>query len=135
MGFFEYDLLYVAERRIRQMLVHEGIVIDEFYYCPHHPQGIIREYSKSCNCRKPAAGLLKTAAAEHSIDLSRSWMIGDILNDVEAGNTAGCKTILINNGNETDWQVRPSRIPDCIVPDINSAADYILEVSSYCAKT
>jgi histidinol phosphatase-like enzyme len=50
--------------------------------------------------------MLFNAAAEHDISLENSWMIGDILNDVEAGNRAGCKTVLIDNGNETEWVER-----------------------------
>ena len=53
-------------------------------------------------------------------------MIGDILHDVEAGHAAGCKAILINNGNETEWELNTARIPDAIVDDIDGAAWYIL---------
>ncbi|MEC4819406.1 MAG: HAD hydrolase-like protein [Scytonema sp. PMC 1069.18] len=52
----------------------------------------------ACECRKPAPGLLLRAACEQNIDLHSSWFIGDILNDVEAGHRAGCKTVLIDNG-------------------------------------
>jgi D-glycero-D-manno-heptose 1,7-bisphosphate phosphatase len=55
--------------------------------------------------------MLLKAAAEHDIDLEVSWMIGDILHDVEAGNRAGCRTILFNNGNETEWVISPIRQP------------------------
>jgi D-glycero-D-manno-heptose 1,7-bisphosphate phosphatase len=53
-------------------------------------------------------------------------MIGDILNDVEAGNRAGCRTILINNGNETVWKSGPFRRPGYIVSTLPDAATYIL---------
>ena len=130
-GFFDYDLLFIAERKIRELLAAHDIQIDEFYYCPHHPQGILAEYRKSCTCRKPAAGMIRTAAEEHNVDLSASWMIGDILNDVEAGNAAGCKTILIDNGNETEWKMTRKRVPDCMVTDIDAAAAYILDMHSW----
>ena len=71
------------------------------------------------------------AADQHGIDLSRSWMLGDILDDVEAGNRSGCKTVLINNGHETEWKLNDKRVPDFIAAHINQAADYILEVTSY----
>ena len=72
-----------------------GATIDAFYYCPHHP-----EYGeeRSCRCRKPAPGMLLRAAADMSIDLSRSWMIGDKLIDVEAGHAANLATILVLTG-------------------------------------
>ncbi|HKG08318.1 MAG TPA: HAD-IIIA family hydrolase, partial [Pedobacter sp.] len=77
MGFFDYDELFLAERKICGLLDSEGIVLSGFYYCPHHPQGAIEEYRKKCKCRKPASGLLTSAALKHDLDLSSSWMIGD----------------------------------------------------------
>ena len=53
-------------------------------------------------------------------------MIGDILNDIEAGNMAGCKTILINNGNETEWELRQKRMPAYEVDNLQQAAEIIL---------
>jgi D-glycero-D-manno-heptose 1,7-bisphosphate phosphatase len=53
-----------------------------------------------CPCRKPQPGMLLEVAAARDIDLSRSWMIGDILDDVEAGNRAGCQTVLVDLGTE-----------------------------------
>ena len=123
--FHEHALVFV-ERKINALLQAEGLSLNAFYYCPHHPAGVVEVYKKKCDCRKPAPGLILKAAKDHAIDLSRSWMIGDILNDVEAGNRAGCKTVLINNGNETEWRMNDLRTPDCMVADINHAADYIL---------
>jgi D-glycero-D-manno-heptose 1,7-bisphosphate phosphatase len=75
--------------------------------------------------------MLIKAAAELNIDLSASWMIGDILNDVEAGNRAGCRTVLINNGNETEWLAGTMRTPTCTCNNINQAADHILTAHWY----
>jgi len=69
----------------------EGIRFDGFYICPHHP-----DYGSSCECRKPAHGLLLRAADELQLDLSSSWMIGDKARDVEAGRRAGCRTALVS---------------------------------------
>ncbi len=68
-----------------------------------------------------AAGLLLDAAGQHGIDLRRSWMVGDILDDVEAGRRAGCRTVLIDNGNETEWAVSRLRVPDYCAPDLGVA--------------
>lgn len=70
--------------------------------------------------------MLLQAAQMHNIDLESSWMIGDILDDVEAGNRAGCSTILLNNGHETIWQQGPERTPHFIVNNLNEAATIIL---------
>jgi len=126
MGMFEPSALWRVEFKLRGLMAKEGLHLGGFYYCPHHPQGSLAAYRVNCNCRKPAPGLILSAAADYGLDLSQSWMIGDILNDVEAGHHAGCRSIMIDNGNETEWDLTTKRIPDAMVKNINQAADYIL---------
>ncbi|AFY87695.1 MAG: Histidine biosynthesis bifunctional protein HisB [Chroococcidiopsis cubana SAG 39.79] len=125
-GYFPESALINVEKHLRQLLATAGVSLASFYYCPHHPQGVITEFAIDCDCRKPNPGLLKKAAKEHSIKLDRSWMIGDILNDIEAGNIAGCRTILIDNGNENEWQISRSRLPNFIVNNLREAAAVIM---------
>ncbi len=125
-GYFKEKELKGVQKEIERLLGKEGIPLDGFYYCPHHPEGKIKKYAISCSCRKPAPGMLVKAAMALDINLSQSWMIGDILDDVEAGNRAGCKTILIDNGHETEWEMAEKRIPDLIARSINDAAKLIL---------
>ena len=66
--------------------------------------------------------MLHQAAAEHGISLPESWMIGDILDDIEAGHRAGCRSVLIDNGNETEWKSSPLRRPDLTVANLYDAA-------------
>jgi D-glycero-D-manno-heptose 1,7-bisphosphate phosphatase len=127
-GFFPESELKAVEKRLEALLAALDVHLDGFYYCPHHPDGLA-PLNIECNCRKPKSGLLLTAAEDKQIDLSASWMIGDILNDVEAGNTAGCRTVLIDNGNETEWIMDDNRKPDLTVNNINEAAAYILQLS------
>jgi D-glycero-D-manno-heptose 1,7-bisphosphate phosphatase len=126
-GYFQEEALIAVEQRIKIMLAKKGIRLNGFYYCPHHPEGVVPLYRKNCDCRKPQAGLLLKAVEELNIDLATSWMIGDILNDVEAGNRAGCKSILIDNGNETECVMNGRRQPTARVKDINEAAEFILK--------
>lgn len=126
-GIFPESDLAPMFAHLRQMLAAEGAMIDAWYFCPHHSDGVVAEYAFSCNCRKPLPGMLQRASREHDIDLAASWMIGDILHDVECGRRAGCRTILIDNGNETEWLASPLRIPDFIVPDMLAAAAMICE--------
>ena len=124
-GYFkEMDLEHVWNK-ISALLQRHEISIDAFYYCPHEPNGIIEHYAVECDCRKPLPGMILKAASQLKIDLSQSWMIGDILNDVEAGNRAGCSTILIDNGNETEWQMSEERTPAFIAGNILEAAVHI----------
>jgi D,D-heptose 1,7-bisphosphate phosphatase len=119
--FCEAAMEPVADR-LRDLLFREQLTLDGLYYCPHHPDGSVPAYALDCHCRKPMPGLLLKAAHEHGIDLRSSWMIGDILHDVEAGNRAGCRTVLLDNGNETEWRLGPRRIPTRMAPDLYTAA-------------
>jgi D-glycero-D-manno-heptose 1,7-bisphosphate phosphatase len=125
-GYFPEEALRELEANLKEQLAALGVTLDDFYYCPHHPNGIIPAYARPCNCRKPKPGMLLQAAAKFNIEFSRSWMIGDILNDVEAGVVAGCKTILIDNGHETEWALTENRIPTAIACNWLEAATIIL---------
>ncbi len=126
-GYFEEHNLAGVEVRLGQLLKDQGIQLNDFYYCPHHPEGKVKEYAKDCDCRKPKPGMILKAAAKFNISLGDSWMIGDILNDIEAGNRAGCKTVLIDSGNETEWELSKIRTPTHKVETINEAALHILK--------
>ncbi len=126
-GYFGEEDLVAVRERLRQLLAEACVALDGFYYCPHHPQGRVAEYAIACACRKPAPGLLMRAAREQGLVLEQSWMIGDILDDVEAGRRAGCQTILIDNGNETEWVMSRLREPGYVARDLRQAAQLILE--------
>ncbi len=125
-GFFPESALRGVEDRLRELLADAGIPLAGFYYCPHHPQGRVAEFAGTCRCRKPAPGLLLWAARELNLDLGGSWMVGDILDDVQAGRAAGCRAVLIDNGHETEWVMTPGRNPDLVAADLAEAARRIL---------
>jgi D-glycero-D-manno-heptose 1,7-bisphosphate phosphatase len=125
-GYFKEDALAKVGAKLQEELQKDGVQLDALYFCPHHPQGIVKDYAVTCDCRKPKPGMLLGAAEKFDIDLSQSWMIGDILHDVEAGNSAGCRTILIDNGNETEWNLNAQRQPSMVVDNISEAISFIL---------
>ncbi len=125
-GFFEEQDLHAVRQRLEELLSPAGIVLTDFYYCPHHPQGTVSKYAVDCYCRKPQPGMLYRAAREHDLRLADSWMVGDILHDMEAGNRAGCKTILIDNHHETEWKLNTLRCPKFIAKNLEEAARVIL---------
>jgi D-inositol-3-phosphate glycosyltransferase len=96
-----------------------GVRLAGFHVCPHAPGP---DGAPHCLCRKPAPGLLRRAAAAHGLDLRRSWMVGDILDDVEAGRRAGCRSVLLDVGNETQWRASPLRVPHHRCTDLWEAA-------------
>lgn len=124
-GYFGREEVENLHRYFAAVFDSIGTPLSGFYYCPHHPDAPLGEFSIECDCRKPKPGMLREAARRLDIDLSESWMIGDILNDVEAGKSAGCKTILIDNGNETEWVLTPEREPDFTATDLKQAANII----------
>jgi histidinol-phosphate phosphatase family protein len=128
-GLFPERALADVEASLRCRLAAFGVPLAGFYYCPHHPQGSADGYAITCRCRKPAPGMLRRAAVDLGIDLSKSWMLGDILDDIEAGRRAGCRTVLIDNGNETEWRRGRRRRPHHRAADLADAARFILSAA------
>lgn len=128
-GYFYEEQVHLLIHRFTELFQSLGVQLQGFYYCPHHPEGKA-PYNVNCECRKPKPGMILQAAEEHSIDLSRSWFIGDILHDVEAGRRAGCRTILLDNGNETEWELSRNRLPHHIVENLGDAARIIAGLES-----
>jgi D,D-heptose 1,7-bisphosphate phosphatase len=125
-GRYKEDDLLPVEAHLQQELAKAGIPLAGFYYCPHHPDGKLSRYTTACFCRMPSPGLLFRAARELGLNLAKSWIIGDILNDIEAGRRADCRTILINNGNETEWKLSVLRQPHHKVKNLLEAAEVIV---------
>jgi D-glycero-D-manno-heptose 1,7-bisphosphate phosphatase len=128
-GIFEAPALHAVEARLRTLLGAAGVPLAGFYFCPHHPGGAVEQYAVSCECRKPAPGLLLRAAADLGINVRRSWLVGDILHDIEAGRRAGCRTILLDVGHETEWEITPTRTPDATAANLDDAARLILRAN------
>jgi D-glycero-D-manno-heptose 1,7-bisphosphate phosphatase len=125
-GLFAETALQGVKQRLLDLLAACGVTLDGFYYCPHLPDAAIRTYAKDCDCRKPKAGMLTSAARELEIDLTRSWMVGDILADSEAGKRAGCHTVLIEKPDDPQRNFTQSNAPDFIVAHWQTAGHIIL---------
>ncbi|MEI7463195.1 MAG: HAD-IIIA family hydrolase [Candidatus Taylorbacteria bacterium] len=110
---------------LQKMIEDRGIIITEYYYCYHHPLGIVPEYSGECDCRKPKPFFINKAKEDYDIDLSQSWMIGDQDSDVEFGKAAGVKTIMIRN--EHSRKKRGSSSPDYSVDNLSESINLILK--------
>ncbi len=126
LGRFPESALVGVRARLEELVAGAGVPLAGFYYCPHHPAGRLPDYTRVCLCRKPQPGLIRRAAQDHAIDLAGSWFMGDILDDVEAGRRAGCRTVLIDNGHETQWQRSPLRWPHCVATNLENAALQII---------
>jgi D,D-heptose 1,7-bisphosphate phosphatase len=129
-GYFTEQDLEGVRDHLAGVLADVGLSLDGFYYCPHLPEAPLETYAVDCDCRKPKAGLLRRAAIEQNINLARSWFVGDILNDVAAGRSVGCRTILLDNGGETEWDLSPGRLPHYICKTLPEAAHTITSLDA-----
>lgn len=103
--------------RLRQGFAEHGATIAQIYCCTH-------DIDEHCNCRKPQPGMLLTAAREHDLNLSESWMVGDSAIDIEAGQRAGCSTAWIA---DSVANTQPTSTSVLVAKDLPAAADRILE--------
>mgnify|MGYP000870064912 CR=1 FL=1 len=125
-GYYTEQEVHHLHRHIDQLLSQADARIDAWYHCPHHPSGL-PPYNQHCSCRKPQVGMLEQAAADLEIDLSRSWMVGDKLVDVEAGIAVGCRPVLVLTGYGVgDSSLIPDTVPRC--RDLAAAAELIAAV-------
>ncbi len=126
-GYFTVADLAAMHEHLARQLEAFGVTLDGIYFCPHHPDGVIAGLAVRCDCRKPRPGMLVRAARELNLDLARSWLVGDILDDVEAGKRAGCLTMLVDLGTEPAPQ-SPLRDPDFVARDTRHALQIIAGV-------
>jgi D-glycero-D-manno-heptose 1,7-bisphosphate phosphatase len=130
-GYYDEAHVQATHAALDTMLNAAGARIERYYYCPHYPESIDPRYRVECDCRKPASGLLRRAAADLGIDVTRSWMVGDWWRDVQAGIGAGTRTILIRSGRSDTHRPAPEDAaqPDAILNNLMEAADWILRSS------
>lgn len=124
-GKVSLEDLVATQDRVLDLLAAEGVRFDDFKLCLHHPQGIVEGLRGPCECRKPAPGMLFGAAAELSIDLANSWMIGDTDADIGAGRNAGTRTVLVEYPGSSHKRVG-AFTPDRRAVDLPAAVAAIL---------
>ncbi|MBN1255838.1 MAG: HAD-IIIA family hydrolase [Deltaproteobacteria bacterium] len=119
-GYFPVSSVEEINRQLSFMLKQERASLDGVYYCPHHPDD-------GCTCRKPEPGMLQVAAGELGIDLSRSYMAGDMASDIETIQRVGGQGILVLTGYGVEeletWQ---GDQPDFVAQDLLEASYWIL---------
>lgn len=125
-GYFTEDDLTRMHDYLSSELARWDVCLDGIYVCPHHPAGSIPHLAISCACRKPQPGLVQRAAADLGLDTARSWFVGDILDDMEAGKRAGCRTILVDLGTES-LPATGLRQPDFVARDTCQALAIIAD--------
>lgn len=130
-GFYtEADFLQLNHWMIED-LREKGVQIEKVYYCPHHPEGVIAEYSGACDCRKPGTGLFWQAQKELQIDMAKSYAIGDKIRDLAICKESDVHGILLDDrekksiSNRMNAMSGAEQIHSC--SNILEAAEWILE--------
>ena len=114
-GVYDEKAVYTCFEYLQSQTGH---LIDDMYFCPHHP-----DYDIRCECRKPGSAMIFEAIIKYEIDAAKSFMVGDAQRDITAGNNAGLRSIHVNNGKEAAVGAIHS------VSDLLEAARYILDNS------
>lgn len=115
-----------TEVKLREMNEHlkQQTGVDAVFYCPHHPEGIVEEYRRNCNCRKPGTGMFEMACNKFDIDMINSYMVGDRAGDIIAGQNAGIKTILLESGYGTK-NLESDVSPDYVFADLRDVPEIL----------
>jgi D-glycero-D-manno-heptose 1,7-bisphosphate phosphatase len=137
-GKYDERQFWLGQRRLEELLEAEGIKVDAVYFCPHHPTEGDTPYRQTCDCRKPAPGMLERAARKYGLDLARSFMVGDSPVDVGAAKAAGCRAVQVQTAyGEGIYGLVKSQavetadgtlaLPDHRAADLREAAMWILK--------
>jgi D-glycero-D-manno-heptose 1,7-bisphosphate phosphatase len=127
-GFFDEAFVEATHRRLDALLAAGGARVDGYYYCPHHPEGAVAAYRVRCECRKPAPGMLRRAAAEHDLDLARSVVVGDRWEDIGLAAAVGAPGVLVRTGHGARLAAQPPEGPPpaCVAANLIEATTWIL---------
>lgn len=127
-GYVDEPFVRAAHDRLAALFARDGLVLDGYYYCPHHPEGSVAAYRRACRCRKPSPGMIEEAARDLDLDVARSFVIGDKWLDVELATNAGARGILVRTGYGADNEAeRPRGLqPFAIADNLTGAADVIV---------
>lgn len=129
-GKTSLENIFEIHRRLDDFFKSNHVFFREYYYCYHHPQGIVPHFSGPCPCRKPAPFFLLKAKKDHGVDLTRSWMIGDQDSDMECGRNAGCRTALLRNERSSSKRGRSQ--PDVNDNSLRRLVDKIIQKKVSC---
>jgi D-glycero-D-manno-heptose 1,7-bisphosphate phosphatase len=133
-GYFPESMVRKVHLKLQQMLKAKGARIDAFFYCPHYPGGKVTAFAKVCDCRKPAMGMIKQASRRYPIDLKRSYVVGDKMDDLllaRKAKLAGGLLVRTGNGRKNEKKLKSTPLSKAfVVSDILGAARWILTKSS-----
>ena len=127
-GVLTEEFLTEAHTHLSRAFEAAGARVEGYYYCPHSPHATVERYRTDCDCRKPKPGMILAAAADHGLDVARSFVVGDRWRDIEMGLAAGTRAVLVETGYGKTEATRPpanmTNVP--IVANLIEATGWIL---------
>ena len=129
-GYFPIALVHEVHDLLKANLKEKGCIIDGIFFCPHHPQGIVSEYRRDCDCRKPKTGLIEQARKGFDIDMPKSFVVGDRYLDIELANRLNIKGDLVKTGygrGEIEHLLPGKLQPAYIAENLLDAAKWIIK--------
>lgn len=97
-GYYDEATVRDLHAWMDSQLQRQGARVDDWRYCPHHPDAVIDAYRMTCPCRKPAPGMILDLARSWPVDMSRSFMIGDRATDIQAATAASLRGFMVEEG-------------------------------------
>ncbi|MEK7774910.1 MAG: HAD-IIIA family hydrolase [Candidatus Zixiibacteriota bacterium] len=132
-GLLTEDDVRAVNARMVWLLEREGVTLDDMLWCPYFEHGIVENYAKPSRLRKPSPGMPEDAAERHGIDLRRSWVIGDRLDDTNLARVINARPILLKTGYGAEtaslWSTTLERAGIPVVDGLSAAADLIARQS------
>jgi D-glycero-D-manno-heptose 1,7-bisphosphate phosphatase len=129
-GYYPIDLVDEIHAFLKSSLKEQGAIIDGIFFCPHHPAGVLPEYSSECDCRKPETGLIDKAREAFDIDMSNSYVVGDRHVDIELASRLNLKGVLVKTGyglGEMEYIIPGKQLkPYHVAEDLLDAVKWIL---------
>ena len=134
LGFYTEDFLKSLHVELDAVLREAGAHVDDWLYCPHHPNARVPALKVACECRKPGPGMVRQAEQRFEIDLARSFVIGDKWTDIGMATSVGARGILVRSGyGEIELQRRSASAPQAayVAADLMEATSWLLRASGH----
>ena len=127
-GFLTEAIVAEVHRALTATLAAGGAAVDAYYHCPHHPDGVVAEFARACDCRKPGRAMVDRAAKDLGLDPAQSFVVGDKWLDIGLAQAVGARGILVRTGYGAGEESRPQPAlkADAIVDNLAAAASWIL---------
>jgi D-glycero-D-manno-heptose 1,7-bisphosphate phosphatase len=127
-GLLSETDMHAVHAAMNASLARHGARIDDFFYCPHHPDAVLEQYRKQCTCRKPEPGMLYEAAKKYTINLNASFMIGDKAVDMAAGKAAGATCLQVSTGYGAAERLEAEGTRDYYADDLFGAVQIVKSI-------